>query len=336
MASGLESQILRVPNEERWCIANEDSGLALEIYARPSVQQELKEKIRSRDRVIGLFLLAVLVTLLLPVFYYLYPTINSPPRRNYILPNQFWVLVPTAVLLGASIGYAVLAAIWFAFSDDSLLRRFQFLFFLSLIAWGAWFLGYTSQMDESVPVRPLQQEPIIASAVYPVFLLGILLPLVWFRSLFGRAFTSVWEDVPRRQSLSVLDLILWTTFLATVGGGFRIATIVFTSSSEAFVPVAIGFSVCFGVSLALVLPCAILLCSKRISFIVASVSLVLTIALLATLIGYRLMQEDGLLMTFGAVSASLICVLGCSAIRFFGLRLQYQSKRVSGSVGEGQ
>lgn len=298
------------------------------------MQPELKEKIRSRDRVCGIVFFVVLMVVFLPTFYFLYPTINNPPRRQFNLPGQFWALVPTAILLGASIGYVMLAAVWFAFSDDGLLRRFQFLFFFCLIAWEAWFLGYLSQMSATASVWRHLDEPVIASAVLPVFFLGVVLPLVWFRSIFGRAFVSVWEDPTPRQSLNVLDLILWTTFLAIAGGGFRIATSVFNAPSEALEPVAVGFMICFGVSSIVVLPSAILMLSKRISFFFASIGVLFAVTVLASLIGNWLLGNDGLMMTWGAVSATSICGFGYSVIRFFGLRLQVQPKHPPRIAGD--
>ena len=276
------------------------------------------------DTTLGIVLLSMTCLVMLLANRFAYPLLGTPT-------SEFERHLSYS-LSGVVIAEFALLAIWVVLSNHSLMRRFQFLFCASTALLAAWLLGYLDSFSEVVGFNWAHDQLIYYLGILPLLFLATSLPLIGLRLFFSRVLAPLHgPQPPVRRPLTTAGLMVTTAIIAFVLATAQLPMLVEADSGDTWGAIGIFAGLTFMISLVVVLPNVLVLCSSRRSFlpwsvVALGVSLPLTAGIIVTLssltwAGYPLSKDELLVLVQVVVSGMMVFLLGIASMRSFGYRL---------------
>lgn len=306
-------------------ILNEPCTIRFKVFPctnRESTLNEiLKNVIRRRDIQLGWVLLALIAFVMVAANRFVFMLTGMPVSEieRYISYSLSGVVMAEFALL----------AVWTVLISQPFLRRIQFLVFASVVLLAAWLLGYVTTFSGEVGINWANDQLLYYLGFLPLIFLGVALPLIVLRFFFSRVLTLIHDPQPPfRQPVTTGGLMMATAIVAFVLATVQLPALIGVQQADIWRASGMFAGIGLLISLVVVLPWTMVLCSSRRNFFIWSfvslaTTLFLTVGVMAILLrSRRSLQLDEILIPAQiAGTAMFVFLMGIAALRLFGYRL---------------
>lgn len=276
---------------------------------------------RPRHHRLAVLLLIIVCGLMLVCNRFVYSLLGFPASefQRYLSYSATGVVLAQFPLL----------AVWTVLSNQSFLRRMQFLVFSSVTLVAAWMLGFVSRIESNTGINWANRETVYYLGCLPLMLLASALPLIGLRFFFSRVLVSICEkEIPTRQPVTTAGLMITTAVIAFVLAAARLPALLDVNQPLLFVTQGFFTGMFFLAGLLITLPSVLILCSPRLNIwfwlpVIFGFSTLLVAGFIAfTSLDNPAAIEEILVPIQGFVTAMALVLSGIAVIRLFGYRIR--------------